>query len=157
MQEREECSSSSIRAGHKSKRDASKNGHTTAIESQIESMLQCRADETEQCRAGTPFEPFRDDDDGSEFQRGGLMYSSTSCTCRGGQWSSSQHVTRIQFTASGTQRFIKYLLPIVFICLINMVTYLMKQDEYKERVRTFCFAACVCLFVLEFLLVVVVY
>ena len=43
----------------------------------------------------------------------------------------------IRYTAPRTQRFIKHFLPVVFITLINMVTYLLNYDEYMARI-TIC-------------------
>ena len=40
-------------------------------------------------------------------------------------------------TTTKVQRFIKHFLPVVFITLINMVTYLLNYDEYMARI-TIC-------------------
>ena len=44
-----------------------------------------------------------------------------------------EHMTKVQ-------RFIKHFLPVVFITLIDMVTYLLNYDEYMPRI-TICIGA----------------
>ena len=105
-------------------------------------VLGCMAESADTCTADAPFKPF---DRSIAMEAGNAAGNSavttingaSSCTCKGGEWSSSRHVTRIEYTAPQVQRFIKHFLPVVFITLINMVTYLLNYDEYLPRI-TIC-------------------